>query len=495
MSSAPRARIRIAALMLAAMLSAPLEAWAAEGTQAPADPSGARAPAQAAGRGSVPPGGAVQTVPSFVSLAKAIENSVVNVQVRSKSPEARLRRQAPPFPFGPGPGPFGGPRTPRSPIPRQGLGSGFIVSEDGYILTNNHVVEDAEEVKVRLRDEREFTARIVGRDPKTDLALIKIDVPDTKLPAVTFGDSDQLEVGEWVLAVGNPFGLDHSVTAGIISAKGRVIGAGPYDEFLQTDASINPGNSGGPLVNMRGEVVGISTAIVAQGQGVGFAIPINVAKSLLPQLRDKGSVSRGWLGIVIQRLTPELARGFNVPEDRGALVSDVMKGSPAEKGGLKRGDVVVAFNGEPIKEVTDLTRRVAAAPIGSEAKVTVIRDGQRIELPITLGEMPSETRQASVEEEPSSRLLGMALQELTPELARQLELDEESGVVVTDVDQDSPAARAGIQEGDVIQEVNRRRVATVQDVEAAISAAKEAQPVLVLVKRDDGAFYLPIERQ
>ncbi|HEX7126625.1 MAG TPA: DegQ family serine endoprotease [Thermodesulfobacteriota bacterium] len=495
MSPAPRARIRIAAAILAATLSAPLDAWAAEGAQPPAEQSGAKTPAQPAGRGSVPQGGAVQTVPSFVSLARAIENSVVNVQVRSKTPETRPGRQTPPFPFGPGPNPFGVPRTPRSPIPRQGLGSGFIVSEDGYILTNNHVVEDAEEVKVRLRDEREFTARIIGRDPKTDLALIKIDVPDTKLPAVTFGDSDRLEVGEWVLAVGNPFGLDHSVTAGIISAKGRVIGAGPYDEFLQTDASINPGNSGGPLVNMRGEVVGISTAIVAQGQGVGFAIPINIAKSLLPQLRDKGSVSRGWLGIVIQRLTPELARGFNVPEDRGALVADVMKGSPAEKGGLKRGDVVVSFNGDEIKEVTDLTRRVAAAPIGSEAKVTVIRDGQRVELPITLGEMPNETQQASVEEEPSSRPLGMALQELTPELARQLEIDEESGVVVTDVDQDSPAARAGIQEGDVIQEVNRRRVATVADVEAALSAAQGAQPVLVLVKRDDGAFYLPIERQ
>ncbi len=501
MLSVSRARGRLAAAILAATLVAPLGSWAAEEDKAPAEQSGAAARAEPAGRGSVPPGGAVQTVPSFVSLAKAIEDSVVNVQVKGTTPEARPGRQTPPFPFGPGPGPgpnpFGAPRTPRAPVPRQGLGSGFIVSEDGYILTNNHVVEEAAEVKVRLRDEREFTAKIIGRDPKTDIALIKIEVPGARLPAVKFGDSDRLEVGEWVLAVGNPFGLDHSVTAGIISAKGRVIGAGPYDEFLQTDASINPGNSGGPLVNMNGEVVGMSTAIVAQGQGVGFAIPINVAKSLLPQLRDKGSVSRGWLGVVIQRLTPELAKGFNVAEDKGALVADVMDDSPAAKGGLKRGDVVIEFNGQEIKEVTDLTRGVAAAPIGSEAKVTVIRDGQRVTVPITLGEMPSETRQAKAEEEggPSSRPLGMSLQELTPELARQLEIAEESGVVVTEVEQDSPAAKAGIQEGDVIQEVNRRRVAKVEDVDAALSAAQEAQPVLVLVKRDDGAFYLPVERQ
>ncbi len=492
-----RTRLRFVAGLLSATLVAPVGSWAAEGQEAPAAQSGATAPAaQPAGRGSVPPGAPVQTVPSFVTLAKTIENSVVNVQVKGKAPEVRpgRRGEAPPFPFGPGPNPFGGPRTPRGPMPRQGLGSGFIVSEDGFILTNNHVVEAADEVRVKLSDEREFKATIIGRDPKTDLALIKIEVPNTKLPAMTLGDSDRLEVGEWVLAVGNPFGLDHSVTAGIISAKGRVIGAGPYDEFLQTDAAINPGNSGGPLVNMKGEVVGINTAIVAQGQGVGFAIPINVAKTLLPQLRDRGMVSRGWLGVVIQRLTPELAKGFNIPEDKGALVADVMKGSPAEQGGLKRGDVVVEFNGQEIKEVTDLTRRVAAAPIGAEAKVTVLRDGKRVTVPIMLGEMPGETKQAKAEE-PASKPLGMSLQELTPELARQLEIEEEAGVVVIDVEQDSPAARAGIQEGDVIQEVNRRRVAKVEDVESAISSAQGAQPVLVLVKREDGAFYLPIERQ
>jgi serine protease Do len=513
----------VAALALAAALVAPAAAQVqpAQSTpegHAPGDQSGAQpgakpaaspgqvppgqgqvqpgqqvAPSQV-GRGIVPPGGVTQTVPSFVALAKALQDSVVNVQVKGKSEARQNNRrggETPPFPFGPGP--FGGPRGPRGPMPRQGLGSGFIVSEDGFIVTNNHVVEDADEVEVTLKDEREFKAKIVGRDPKTDIALIKIDVPNAKLPAVRLGDSDRLEVGEWVLALGNPFGLDHSITAGIISAKGRVIGAGPYDEFLQTDAAINPGNSGGPLVNMAGEVVGINTAIVAQGQGVGFAIPINVAKTLLPQLRDKGSVSRGWLGVVIQRLTPELAKGFNIAEDRGALIADVMKGSPAEKGGLKRGDVVVEFNGQEVKEVTDLTRRVASTAIGSEAKLTVIRDGKRITVPIQLGEMPNETRQAKVE--PKEKPLGMALQDLTPELARQLDIDEQSGVVVTDVDEDSPAARAGIQEGDVIQEVNRQRVTSVKELESALSGAQGGGTVLVLVKREDGAFYLPIERQ
>jgi serine protease Do len=464
----------------------------------PAASPGQVAPSQV-GRGLVPPGGATQTVPSFVALAKALQDTVVNVQVKGKAPEARPNRrgETPPFPFGPGPfggpGSPGGPRGPRTPIPRQGLGSGFIVSEDGFIVTNNHVVEDADEIEVTLHDEREFKAKVIGRDPKTDIALIKIEVPNAKLSPVKLGDSDKLEVGEWVLAIGNPFGLDHSVTAGIISAKGRVIGAGPYDEFLQTDASINPGNSGGPLVNMAGEVVGISTAIVAQGQGVGFAIPINVAKALLPQLREKGSVSRGWLGIVIQRLTPELAKGFNIAEDKGALVADVMKGSPAEKGGLRRGDVVVQFNGQEVREVTDLTRRVAGAPIGSEAKITVIRDGKRVTIPIQLGEMPGEPLQAKAE--PKAKPLGMGLQDLTPELARQLDIEEQAGVVVTEVDDDSPAARAGIQEGDVIQEVNRQKVASVKDLESALSGAGAGGTVLVLVKREDGAFYLPIERQ
>ncbi len=472
----------------------------APGQLPPGEQSGAKAPAAREPRaGIVPPGAPMQTVPSFVALARAVEPSVVNVQVKGKAQEGRGGRREiqPPSPFGPGPGPGpfggpGGPRGPRAPTPRQGLGSGFIVSDDGFIITNNHVVEDADEIKVTLVDERDFKARVIGRDSKTDIALIKIDVPGVKLTPVKLGDSDKLEVGEWVLAVGNPFGLDHSVTAGIISAKSRVIGAGPYDDFLQTDASINPGNSGGPLVNMMGEVVGISTAIVAQGQGVGFAIPINVAKQLLPQLREKGMVSRGWLGVVIQRVTPELAKGFNLPEDKGALIADVMKGSPAEKAGLKRGDVVVEFNGTVIKEVNDLTKRVAASAIGSEARVTVIRDGKRVMVPVALGEMPAEPREAKAE--PAERRLGMSLQELTPELARQLELKEQTGVVVTDVEQDSPAARAGIEQGDIIQEVNRQRVASVKDFEAALSKSAGNDPVLVLVKRDEGAFYLPIQR-
>ncbi len=218
----------------------------------------------------------------------------------------------------------------------------FVIDREGYILTNNHVVEKASSIKVKLSDEKEYDAKIIGRDPKTDIALIKIDV-NHELPSATFGDSDKLEVGDWVVAIGNPFGLEHTVTAGIVSAKGRVIGAGPYDDFIQTDASINPGNSGGPLLNLKGEVVGINTAIVSSGQGIGFAIPINVVQDLLPQLKSKGKIARGWLGVVIQKITPEIAKSFKLKEAEGALVSDVMEDGPAEKAGIKRGDVIISY--------------------------------------------------------------------------------------------------------------------------------------------------------
>jgi serine protease Do len=257
---------------------------------------------------------------------------------------------------------------PQREFKQRSLGSGFIIDRDGYILTNNHVVEKAQSIKVRLSDEKEYDAKVVGRDPKTDIALIKINTRQN-LPVAPLGDSDSLEVGDWLIAIGNPFGLEHTVTAGIVSAKGRVIGAGPYDDFIQTDASINPGNSGGPLFNLNGEVVGINTAIVSGGQGIGFAIPINVAKELLPQLKTKGRVVRGWLGVMIQKVTPEIAKGFGLKESEGALVSDVMEGSPAEKAGIKRGDVIVSYNGKRIKEMDQLPKLVGTTEVGKKVKV------------------------------------------------------------------------------------------------------------------------------
>src|SRR5262245_37339971 len=270
-------------------------------------------------------------------------------------------------------------------------GSGVIVDAQGYILTNNHVVENAGEVEVRLSDDRKFKATIVGRDPKTDLAVLKVDTAGTALPVAELGDSDKLRVGQWAIAIGNPFGLDRTVTAGIISATGRThVGVATYEAFIQTDASINPGNSGGPLLNLEGRVVGINTAIVSSGQGIGFSIPINMAREIMTQLMAKGRVVRGWLGIVIQELTPELAEGFGVKPDSGALVADVMKDSPAEAAGIKGGDIIVEFDGTPIKDVTDLQRRVASVEPGRTTPLAVIRDKASTRLSVKIGEQPGE---------------------------------------------------------------------------------------------------------
>ena len=306
----------------------------------------------------------------FVSLAKQLSPAVVNVSTT----RANSRTRVSPSPFGQADPHsefwerfFGGP-LPRGPSRQSTLGSGFILDREGLILTNNHVVEDAQKIVVRLSDQREFEAKVVGRDPKTDIAVIKIQA-EVNLPTAPLGDSDRLEVGEWVLAIGNPFGLEHTVTAGIVSAKGRHIGAGPYDDFIQTDASINPGNSGGPLINMRGEVVGINTALFSRGGsniGIGFAIPINLIKELLPQLKEQGKVTRGWLGVVIQRVTPAIAEPLGLDKATGALVAEVLKDTPAEQGGMRVGDVIIEFAGREIKESNDLPIIVARIPVGRE---------------------------------------------------------------------------------------------------------------------------------
>ncbi len=329
---------------------------------------------------------------SFADLAEKVKPAVVNI-----STETTVRIPGNPFRhfFGPDEeGPFGDffkrffGDIPDRELKQQSLGSGFIIDKDGYIITNNHVVEGADEIRVKLADKREFRARVVGRDPKTDLALIKISSVFKDLPTLPLGDSDKIRVGDWVLAIGNPFGLEHTVTQGIISATGRVIGSGPYDNFLQTDAPINPGNSGGPLINLKGEVIGINTAIIASGQGIGFAIPSNMAKSVISQLKEKGKVTRGWIGVSIQSLTPELARSFGLKETKGALVADVEPGGPADLAGIKRGDIIISFNEIEIKEMSDLPRIVAETPIGKTVNVKIIRNGKEKVLRITIAPQP-----------------------------------------------------------------------------------------------------------
>jgi serine protease Do len=429
--------------------------------------------------------------PSFADLAQELGPAVVNIKV-TKIEKTGLPDMSP---FSEGP--FGDmfrdffgnmPNTPRT-YRSQGAGSGVIISPDGKILTNNHVVDGAREIVVTLDDKREYKAQVIGRDSKTDLAVLKIEAKDSLKPAV-LGDSDGLRVGEWVLAIGNPFGLSNTVTSGIVSAKGRVIGAGPYDDFIQTDAPINPGNSGGPLIGMRGEVVGINTAIIPNGQGIGFAIPVNTAKMLLPQLVATGKVTRGYLGINIQDITEELAATLNLKGTKGALVSDVVEGSPAEKGGIKRGDVVVAFNHKEIKDSHELSATVAATPIEKEVSVQVVRDGKEAELSVKVGRLPSDDVVAAMGEETQKDKWGLQLQEMSPAVARQLGLKNHRGVVVTGVRPGSPADAASILKGDVLLEVNRQQVRSVEEVKERIEKSETKGSLLLLVRRGNGNLYV-----
>ena len=360
-------------------------------------------------------------------------------------------------------------------------------------MTNNHVVENASDIKVSLSDKEEYAAKVIGRDPKTDVALIKIDAKKD-LPAVALGDSSKLRVGEWVMAIGNPFGLGHTVTTGIVSAKGRIIGAGPYDDFIQTDASINPGNSGGPLFNMNGEVVGINTAIIASGQGIGFAIPINVAKELLVPLRDKGRVVRGWLGVQVQGVTPELAKSFGLDRERGALVADVMADTPAEKAGIERGDIIVEFNGRRIEEMNDLPRVVATTPPNADVPVKILRKGQEKVVQVKVAELKDkEERVAASSGGTLEESLGLTVQELTPEIARSLRVNESKGLVVTNVEEGSPADEVGLRRGDVIVEVNQKKVDNLRDYRAALGRVGSADSLLLLVRRGGNVLYVALK--
>jgi serine protease Do len=432
---------------------------------------------------------------SFADLAEKVKPAVVNISTTSvvTVPGNPFRH----FFGDEDQGPFGDffrkyfENTPDRKMKQQSLGSGFIIDRNGFIITNNHVVDNAEDIRVKLSDGREFKAKVIGRDQKTDLALIKITSVFENLPSISLGDSDSMRVGDWVIAVGNPFGLGQTVTQGIISATGRVIGAGPYDEFLQTDAPINPGNSGGPLVNLKGEVIGINTAIISGGQGIGFAIPGKLAKSVTEQLRTKGKVVRGWFGVSIQTVTPEIAKSFNLKEAGGALVSDVIPGSPADKGGIRQGDIIITYDGKGVKSSNDLPLLVAETPVGKTVDITVFRNGKEMGLKVRIEEL-TEQRLAMQTQVPT-QTYGMKLQDLTPQLRSKLGIGDKTGIVIMEVEPGSLADDAGIRAGDIIKEANHKPVGNLKDYMAATSGMKQGQQLLLLVKRGKQAFYVILE--
>jgi serine protease Do len=428
---------------------------------------------------------ATAPAPAWVEIARAVKPAVVNVSTRGdrEGGGEELLRELPGLREFPG-------RPPRRSV--RGVGSGFVINADGYVVTNNHVVADASDIRVKLADGREVPGKVVGGDAKTDLALLKVEA--TGLPVIPLGDSSRLEVGEPVMAVGNPFGLEQTVTTGIVSATGRAIGAGPYDDFIQTDASINPGNSGGPLVNARGEVVGVNTAIASGSGGsvgIGFAIPTNLAKPIVAQLAETGRVTRAWLGVSIQPLTRELATSFGLPDTTGALVSSVMDDSPAARSGLKPGDVITMYDGRPVARSADLPRAVAETPVGREVPIEVVRDGKRLALTVKVAQLDEPDRRASADE-PSATRLGIAARPVPPELARARNLPEGRGILVERVEEGSKAQNAGIAAGDVIVEVNRTPVASVGALQGALAKHPAGKPVLLLVNREGQSLYLTV---
>ena len=446
----------------------------------------------------------IQTVmvqaPDWVRLSKEAKPAVVNVSAKLN---AEAQMQAPPQTQVPPQ--FRGRPDERSfddffkrffdegsRRPVRAAGSGFVLNANGYIVTNNHVVENATDIQVKLDDGRELPAKVVGRDSKTDLALLKVDA--TGLPVIPLGDSTALQVGEPVMAIGNPFGLEQTVTTGIVSATGRVIGSGPYDNFIQTDASINPGNSGGPLINARGEVIGINTAIFSRGGGsvgIGFAVPSSLAKTVITQLADHGKVERGWLGVSIQPLTRELAKSFKRDDNTGALVSAVTAGSPADKAGIKAGDVIVEFNGKKVAKATDLPGLVADVPVGKDVPMVVMREGRELRLNANIGRLQDESPAKLAETEGKGKL-GLSVQPLTPPMARELGLKVKEGVLVREVVEGGRAAEAGIRAGDVIVEINRQPVRTVEDLTTRVDRQAKNEPMVLLVKRDGQTMYVAV---
>ncbi len=434
---------------------------------------------------------------AFSDVVKSVGPAVVNI-----STTKTVRRDISPFshPFDPFEDFFDSFRLPRK-YKERSLGSGVIVSSDGYIITNYHVVEKADEIKVTLYDKQDYKGKIIGSDPKTDIAIIKI--PAKSLPAVKWGDSDSLQVGEFVLAFGNPYGFSHTVTMGIVSAVGRAnVGIADYEDFIQTDAAINPGNSGGPLVNIRGELIGINTAIFSRTggyQGIGFAVPSNMAESVMKQLVKEGKVTRGWLGVTIQSITPDLAKEFGLKNGKGAVVSEIMKGGPAEKAGLKRGDIILEVNGKTINDAESLRNAVAQSEVGSHIKIKIVREGQPLSLTAKVSELPKDMPEASMEKreketDEENVFAGFTVIALTEEIAKQLGLSRyEKGVVIIRVEPDSAAEEAGLKKGDVIHEINKKTITNLRDFNNIVSHIKEGDSILLYINRGERKFYLTLK--
>jgi serine protease Do len=413
-------------------------------------------------------------------LLEAWQNAVIQIQqttgraVVSIKTESQDRRSPP-----------SGKEVPKGEPPYRGVGSGVIVDASGLVLTNHHVIERADEIELTLADGRTFTGIVIGRDPKTDLAVVKVD-GDQELPAARLGDSDDIQVGQWAVAIGNPFGLGHSLTVGVISGIGRgELGLSTFEDYIQTDASINPGNSGGPLLNIRGEVIGINTAINPVGRGIGFAIPINMAKEVLQQLVENGRVVRGYLGVVIQTLSPELAGKFDVGANGGVLVGDILRGSPAESAGLKRGDVILDFAGRSVHKMQELQRLVAGTRPGTPVRLKVMRDRQEQLVALEIGEL----KEAEPKAEPAGSRFGLTLDAVTKDLVKQFNLKIDEGIVITNVESGSPAARDGLRKGDVILEIERTPVTNVDTFKNVVGKLSPSDHVLLLVLREERSFY------
>lgn len=430
---------------------------------------------------------------AFISIEKTTEGGAMGRQFRQQIPEGHPFRE-----FFDQFDQFFGQRG-QQPRVQRGQGSGFIISGDGLIVTNNHVIDGADKVTVKFQDDKkEYDAKIVGADKETDLAVIKIEADHT-LPTLKFGDSDTLQVGEWVVAIGNPYGLDNTVTAGIISAKHRIIGAGPFDNFLQTDASINPGNSGGPLLNMQGEVIGINTAINAAAENIGFAIPSSQAAKVIDQLKEGKSPRRGWLGVTIQRVSETQAKALGLSEPTGALVASVGKGHPADKGGVRQGDVILEVNGKKVEDNNDLLKKIAGLAPGDKARLVLWRNGKRVAKTVTLGERGEKNLASMIPDQrdkmATDTVLGMELSRVTEQEAQALGMDRAYGLLVVNVDETSAAGKEGLRQGDVIIQANQQDVNTVAELKSVIERDKKRGAVMLLVKRQGQNSFvaLPLE--
>jgi serine protease Do len=479
-----------------------------------AAPAQAQAPAQAPS--TVAQLAAHGLPATFADLAESLVPAVVNISTTQALPQKSADKESADAPELPPGSPFDefsfnnpGDRNPGQRGAVHSLGSGFVVDASGLIVTNNHVIAGAEEINVILPDDTSLKAQIVGRDTVTDLALLKVE-PKQPLPVIKWGDSNKERVGDWVLAVGNPFGLGGSVTAGIVSARARDIHAGPYDDFLQTDAPINRGNSGGPLINLEGEVIGINTAIYSPSGGsigIGFAIPSSLARPVIEQLQKSGKVERGWLGVRIQAVTDEIAESLGLDKAKGALVTDVDANSPAAKAKVQAGDVILSFDGKPIERTRQLPRMVAETPNDKTVKLSIWRDGKETGAEVKIGLLNTDKLAATPsppdnqqKDTPTVDVVGMSLAKITPELRRDLELAEDAkGVVVLDLTEDGPAAKRGVQAGDIVAAVGRDAVSTPEQVQEKVEAAHKAgrKSVLIRVERDGTAqfFAIPFEEK